>query len=38
MKIYWQKNITLGGWAKEELEREELAFVWQREVANEYRM
>lgn len=37
MKIYWQKNITLGGWAKEELERE-LAFVWQREVANEYRM
>jgi len=38
MKIDWhKKNITLGGWAKEALERE-VAFVWQREMGNEYRM
>jgi hypothetical protein len=38
MKIDRQKkNIALGGWAKEELERK-VAFVWQREVGNEYRM
>jgi len=33
MKIDWQKkNITLGGWAKQELEREEYYVRWLGEI------